>query len=338
MSSLFEPITLGPVSIKNRFVRSATGESMANKDGMVRDSIFGMYEELSAGGVGLIISGHMYVHKDGKCSPAQTGIFDDMHLPGLRKLAEAARGNNTRAIAQLNYAGRKPHDLICSQIEDIRNAFASAAKRAVEAGFDGVQIHAAHGYLLSCFLTPSENERTDSYGGNPAGRRRFLLEVVGAVKEAIGPDKLLCCKLGGIDGWDNSLALEETVESAKALEAAGLHALEISTTLPGEYKHPITKDIDSEEKEGYLLRETEAVKRAVRIPVIQVGGLRTLSVMERMVGQGKCDMISLCRPFIREPGLINAFKNGKSTRAACISCNQCFSVRGTRCVFNKQGE
>ena len=335
MSCLFEPITIGPTTVKNRFVRSATGEWMANADGTIQDRLIPMYEGLSAGGVGLIITGHMAVQKDWRCHPCQTGIWSDDHLDGLRQMA-AARQNDARAVVQINSVGRKPHEMTLAEIAEAADAFVAAAQRAVDAGFDGVQVHASHGFLISCFLTPSENEREDTYGDGPDGRRRLLLEVAERVKDEIGHDKVVCCKLGAVDGRDNSLPLDETVETAKKLEALGVHALELSTTLQGDHMDPITQGIDAVEKEAYLLRETVAVKEAVGIPVMQVGGLRTLSLMEQMVAEGKCDMISMCRPFIREPDIVNKFRDGTSTRAACISCNKCCNPAGTKCVFDRE--
>jgi 2,4-dienoyl-CoA reductase-like NADH-dependent reductase (Old Yellow Enzyme family) len=333
MSCLFQPIDIGPVTVKNRFVRSATGEWMADKEGIIQDRIIPMYERISAGGVGLIITGHMYIHKDWPCHPRQTGIWSDKHLEGLRRMAEASRRNNTRAVVQINYVGRKPHEMTLDDIDKARDCFVAAAQRAIDAGFDGVQIHASHGYLLSCFLTPSENQRTDRYGDGPDGRRRLLLEVAELIVSRFASDNIVCCKLGCVDGRDNSLPLEETVETAKALEKLGLHALELSTTIGGEHAEPIKRGIDTVEKEAYLLRETTAVKEAVDIPVMQVGGLRTLSLMEQLVREHKCDMISLCRPFLREPGIVNAFRDGTSKRCACISCNKCLSRHGSICVF-----
>ena len=333
MSCLFDSVRLGPVTVKNRFVRSATGEWMAEEDGTIQERLIPMYEGLAAGGVGLIITGHMYVLKDWPCHPCQTGIWGDHHLEGLRRMAQVSQRNDTRAVVQINYVGRKPHEMTLAEIKEARDAFVTAAQRAIAAGFDGVQIHASHGYLISCFLTPSENRRTDTYGDGAASRRRLLLEIAELVKENIGPTKMLCCKLGAVDGRDDSLSIEETVETAKQLEDLGLHALELSTTFSGAKIKPIKKEIDSIEKEAYLLSQTVAVKKAVSIPVMQVGGLRTLSLMEDMVSQRKCDMISMCRPFLREPGLVNRFQDGTATRSACISCNKCLRPQGSKCIF-----
>jgi 2,4-dienoyl-CoA reductase-like NADH-dependent reductase (Old Yellow Enzyme family) len=203
----------------------------------------------------------------------------------------------------------------------------------VDAGFDGVQIHAAHGYLLSAFLTPSANARTDAYGGDAAGRRRLLLEVAARVREAVGPDRALLCKFGAVDGRDNSLPIEETVETAQALARAGVDALEVSCTFGGPHAQPSAEGIDAPGKEAYFARHARAIRAAVRIPVILVGGLRSLDVMEQAVAGGVCDFVALSRPFIREPDLVNAFREGRARRAACVSCNRCYDPRGFRCVF-----
>jgi 2,4-dienoyl-CoA reductase-like NADH-dependent reductase (Old Yellow Enzyme family) len=321
------------MAVRNRFVRSATGESRADKRGFIGEDVHAIYAELARGGVGLIITGHMYVHQAHKCSPRQTGIWCDEQVTGLRGLARASQTNGARVVAQINYATRKPEDLTADDIRETADAFVAAAGRAREAGYDGVQIHAAHGYLLSCFLTPSENTRTDRHGGDASGRRRLLVEITERVRDVIGPDLALLCKLGAVDGRDDSLPLAESVATAAALEAAGVDAVEVSSTLSGPRAQPAAEGIDSVAKEAYFRSQARAIRDAVSIPVILVGGLRSLVVMEEAVHGGSCDMVSMSRPFIREPGLVNAFSGGAADRAACISCNKCYDPHGFHCVF-----
>ncbi len=321
------------MSLKNRFVRSATGEARADSKGLLRDTVYPIYERLAEGGVGLIVTGHTYCHENWKCSPNQTGIWSDEHIPGLARLASASHRNDVKALVQINYAGRKPAEMSLGEINEAVECFTKAANRAMQAGFDGVQIHAAHGYLLSCFLTPSENRRTDEYGGSAEGRRRLLIEVARAIRRELGSGVPILCKLGVMDGRDNSLPIEEAVGTAVALEGAGIDAIEVSCTLPGTYMHPAAEGIDSPAKEAYFAGQAKAIKGAVKIPVILVGGLRSLDVMERIVHEGICDLVSLCRPLIREPELVNEFASGKKRCSACISCNKCFNPRGFRCVL-----
>jgi 2,4-dienoyl-CoA reductase-like NADH-dependent reductase (Old Yellow Enzyme family) len=333
MSRLFERCHVGPLPLKNRFVRSATGEARADRNGLCREEIFPIYEALARGGVGLIVTGHMYVLEDQKCSPRQTGIWSDRHMPGLERLARACRGNGTRAVAQLNAAARRPGTLSAADLGEVVDGFVAAALRAERAGFDGVQLHAAHGYLLSAFLTPAENDRADAYGGDAVRRRNLLLEVVEQARGALAPQTALLCKLGVVDGRDDSLPLEEAVETARALEEAGVDAIEVSCTFGGPRAMPSAEGIDAPEKEAYFAPEARAVRAAVGVPVILVGGLRSLDVMERLVEEGACDMVSLCRPLIRRPDLVNAFGEGRTRRADCVSCNKCYDRRGFRCVF-----
>ncbi len=334
MSLLLNSFSSGPIRLKNRFVRSATGESRANEEGCLKDTVFPIYKKLADGGVGLIITGHMYVHPLWKCSPRQTGIWDDRHLPGLMRLAEASKINGAHAVAQINYPARPPADLTVEEIVEAANCFVEAGKRAVHAGFDGVQIHAAHGFLLSGFITPSVNIRDDAYGCDAAGRRRLLIEIAGRLRETIGPGKMLLCKLGALDGRDNSLPLDETVATAIALRDAGVDAIEVSCTFAGSYAKPAAENIDNESAEGYFAMAAAEIRRKANITVILVGGLRSLNVMERFVSDGTCDLVSLCRPFIREPDLVNRFAAGTQVRAACISCNKCYNPHGFQCVYN----
>lgn len=338
MSRLFEPCAIGSMSLKNRFVRSATGESMADRDGVLKEGVFGMYEALSAGGAGLIISGHMYVHERWKCSPRQTGAWDDRHIEGLARMALAAQANGAKSAAQVNYAARPPAEMTPDEIEEALGCFVDAARRAVTAGFDAVQIHAAHGYLVSGFLTPSENTRDDEYGGDAAGRRRLLMEIVAGVRETVGAGCPMLCKLGVVDGRDDSLPLEESVQTAAALAETGIDAIEVSSTFGGDYANPAAPGIDGPEKEAYFADAARAVKQAVDVPVILVGGLRSRAVMDRVLDDGTCDLVSLCRPFIYEPDLVNRLAEGKTDVAACISCNKCFNPRGTRCAVREARE
>ena len=334
MHTIFEPHTVGALELKNRFVRSATGENRAELDGVLKEEIFPIYDELAKGGVGLIISGHMYVDKNWKCGEKQTGISGDHQLAGLKRLALACQGNGTKVIAQINHAARPPHEMTTADIAHAADCFVAAGERAKQAGFDGIQIHTAHGYLLSGFLTPSENSRTDEYGGSPEDRRRLAVEIATRCRQTLGPDYPIHCKLGAVDGRDNSIPIEESIQTAVALQEAGVEALEISATFSGDHTKAAAEDIETAEQEAYFSAQAKAIRNAVDIPVILVGGMRSRTVMERVVDDGTCDMVSLCRPLICEPDLVNKLASGEVDRADCISCNECYHPDGFRCARN----
>ena len=323
--------------MKNRFVRSATGESRARGDGVLEDEIFPVYESLARGGVGLIITGHMYVHEDWKCSPKQTGAARPDHLPGLQRLAQAARGYGTKVVAQINYVGRRPEEMSVAELREAVECFVAAGHRVQDAGFDGVQIHGAHGFLISGFLTPSENGRTDAYGGDAEGRRRLLVEIASGLRAALGPEYPVLCKLGAVDGRDDSLTLDESTATARALQKAGIDAIEVSATFSGDYAQAVAEGIDTPEKEAHFGPQAGAIKQCVDIPIILVGGLRSRDTMQRQVDEGICDMVSMCRPLIREPDLVNRMAAGHVERSSCISCNKCFNPSGFRCVHVTDG-
>jgi 2,4-dienoyl-CoA reductase-like NADH-dependent reductase (Old Yellow Enzyme family) len=240
-------------------------------------------------------------------------------------------------VAQINFAARLPHEMSKADIVDAADRFVAAGGRVQEAGFDGVQIHAAHGFLLSGFLTPSANRRTDSYGGDAQGRRRLLVEIVSRLRQSLGRQYPILCKLGTIDGRDNSLQLEESVATAQSLVEAGIDAIEVSCARSGEHAEPAAQGIDRPEKEAYFAVQAAAIKQAVDVPIILVGGLRSRSVMQDVVDRGICDLVSACRPFIREPDLVHRMATAELNRSSCISCNQCYCRNCLRCVHVSVG-
>jgi len=336
-TDIFGPYHIGRLSLKNRFVRSATAESAATQEGVLTEAVFPIYEALARGGVGLIITGHMYVDERWKCSSLQTGLARKDHLAGLQRLARVCRSNGAKAVAQINHAARAPEEMSPAEIKTAAACFVAAAGRAQEAGFDGVQIHAAHGFLLSGFLTPAVNRRTDAYGGDAAGRRRLLVEITAEMRRSLGPQYPILCKLGVVDGCDDCLALEESVATAQALEEAGVDAIEVSCTRSGDRAQAVAMGIDAPGKEAYFAPQAKVIKRSAGIPVLLVGGLRSRMVMQNVIDEGACDMISMSRPFLREPDLINRMMAGQVDRSACVSCGECFRKPGLRCAHVPAG-
>jgi len=344
MSILFTPTKIGNLSLRNRLVRSATAERLADANGYPLPALQQLYSNLARGGVGLIITGHMYIHPSGKAHPEMTGIYSDDLIPSLSELAQAAHQDGCKIIAQINHGGLQcdaatvPDPIAPSAQEDpifersaramtdkeiftTINAYAQAAARVQKAGFDGVQIHAAHGYLISEFLSPFINRRHDQWGGNHENRLHFLREVCYAVREQVGADFPMMTKLGMEDGVEGGLTPHEGAQVVSEMEGMSLDAIEIS----GGFKSPSTKkDIRNEQDEAYFLSNVKLARESTELPIMAVGGYRSKSVMERVLESGEADFISVCRPLISEPHLPNLFKEGTKEKSRCISSNNCW--------------
>lgn len=333
--------------LPNRVVRSATAEYMADAEGRPREQLKALYRELVRGGVGLIITGHMYVHPSGKANPEMTGVYTDELVPALSELAHAVHNERGRIVAQINHGGmqcsrqtvqgtmapsaiqadflKQPaREMTPADIEFLVDAYAHAARRVKEAGFDGVQIHAAHGYLVSQFLSPFVNRRTDAWGGDLGGRMRFLGEVCRAVRAKVGPHYPVLIKLGLADLTDDGLTLSEGLQVAAALESMGLDALEISAGIGGRKSSSVRSGICTEADEAYFRPWAKEARQVTRLPIILVGGFRSRRVMEDVLACGDADFISLCRPLICEPDFPNRMHLGLQERSQCISGNRCW--------------
>lgn len=365
MRSLFEPATIGGISLRNRIVRSATWEGMCDGRGAPTERLLSLYETLAEEGVGLILTGYAFVLPEGKQTPGKMAMDDDALVPSLREMTRRVHAKGGKIAAQLVHAGgqasrgvsghppvgpsavflphyeEEPRPLSVEGIGRIVGAFARAAARAKEAGFDGVQLHGAHGYLLGQFLSSRTNRREDGYGGSLANRARFPLEVVEAVKGAVGAEYPVWIKLNGEDFLDGGISLRESSETARILERAGIDAIEVSGGTPGSGDRSAARTrIDSLEKEAYHRNLARVVKEGVRVPVGVVGGLRSPLLLEEILSSGDADFVSMSRPFIREPGLIRRWMAGDTARASCISCNGCFlpglKEGGIYCVVEKK--
>lgn len=360
---LFETTQINGMTLANRFVRSATWEGMASEEGAVTPALKDLNADLARGGVGLIISSHAYVSREGQAGPWQLGIYDDTLLPGLVEMTTAVHDHGGRIVAQLAHAGFHAAGKLTGQtplapsaveglakaprqaleegeIIDIVEAFATAAGRARKAGFDGVQIHGAHGYLLSQFLSPIYNQRTDAFGGDIENRAKVPLMVLEATREQVGGDYPVLVKLNCGDFVDNGLVTQDAVRVAELLVQGGIDAIEVSGGLFINPKmSPSRMGIHTEEKEAYFQAEASKFKEKIDVPLILVGGNRSLPVATRIVSEGTADYISMSRPFIREPDLINRWKSGDHAKAACLSDNQCFGPamagKGIYCVTER---
>jgi len=347
MPQLFETTEINHMSIENRFVRSATYEGLAEKDGAVTPALTNMMRDLALGGVGLIISSHAYVSEAGKAGPGQLGAYKDELVPGLAEMTGAVHEAGGKILLQLAHAGYHAftqetgqpavapsdpglantprHVLSSDEIAQIKDDFVRAAQRAKTAGLDGVQIHAAHGYLLSQFLSPHYNRRSDAYGGPIENRTRPAVEILKAIRQAVGPAYPVFVKINCRDFHDNGLELEDSLQAAQMLVENGIDAIELSGgLLINEKLTPSRKGVHSEDQEAYFETEARTFKEKINVPLILVGGNRSYSVAERLVSEGTADYISMARPLIREPGLIKRWKAGDTEKSGCVSDNQCF--------------
>ncbi len=354
-SLLFSPIQIGPLTIANRFVRSATHAFMADADGYVTKRQIQLLADLARGEVGLIVSGHAFIHQRGKASLSQTAIYDNRFVLGLRRMTEAVHHFSSRIFLQLSHAGRQTKDKLAGGIplapsavyepvfkitpqilteEDIQGiiqGFGESGQRAKEAGFDGVQLHLAHGYLLSSFLSPHTNRRSDRWGGSLDNRMRIILQIIQGIQSGCGRDFPVMVKMNSTDLLPQGLNIEDAIAAAVILESAGIHAIEVSGGMSEAGQASIWKGPFTEEEEGYFLENAAQIKSAVTLPTFGLGGLRTFAKMEKAIREGRVDMISMSRPFIRTPDLIHRFKMGEINKSECISCNKCLNPRGIEC-------
>ena len=360
MSILFEPISIGNLTVKNRFVRSATQDYLGNDDGSITQAEIDLYGHLARHDVALIISGHSYVqHPLGKASIRQNGIFADRFIPGYRQIAATVHEYGAKFILQVSHAGRQttpeltngltavapsavtdgstgltPREISEDEIWQLVADFATAMGRAYQAGCDGVQLHIAHGYCLSQFLSPYTNRRTDQWGGSIDNRTRILREVIAAGRRETGNQFPILVKLNSTDGYSGPeyLSLEDVLYTAKMLERSGIAAIEISGGIR-EAKGAMSRPgINCPEKEAYFAEAARSVKQLVSIPVILVGGLRSSAVMENLIKNGTADLVALSRPLIKEPDLVTRLAAG-AEKATCVSCNACFNPAGLKCYY-----
>jgi 2,4-dienoyl-CoA reductase-like NADH-dependent reductase (Old Yellow Enzyme family) len=362
MAELFERTSINGMDLADRFVRSATWEGLAEKDGAATARLAKMMAELARGEVGLIITSYAFVSPEGRSNAGQLGAYDDRLLPGLRAMAEAVHAERGKIALQLVHGGCASNSgltgleavgpsegdsegrLKCraanrEDIEGIISDFAKAAKRAKQAGFDAVQLHAAHGFLLSQFLSPAFNRRTDEYGGPLENRARLLLDVVGAVREAVGPKYPVLVKINSEDFLDGGMTREEAVGVSVMLGKASVDAIEFSggTVITPEKLSPVRPGrLRTPEEEVYYREAAVLYKKRVSVPLILVGGIRSFGVAEGLVRAGTCDYVSMSRPLICEPGLVKRWREGDRRPSECVSDNACFAPasdgRGVYCV------
>jgi 2,4-dienoyl-CoA reductase-like NADH-dependent reductase (Old Yellow Enzyme family) len=389
---VFSPIRIGSLELPARLFKTATAETRASADGHVTDEVVDFYRLLARGQTPLIITGNIYVSRQGKSAPRQLGAEDDDKLAGLARIPEVVHAHGGRIFAQLNHCGRQvlpdfvgatevvsasaTKDLLTGtraraldseEIASAVQAFAEAARRCREAGFDGVQLHSANGYLMSQFLTPYTNRRDDDYGRTLEGRTRFARETIAAIRARVGPQFPLIVKMNGDDALPlrAGLGTEDLVASALLLEAAGADAIEISVghyesgfpMVRGSFEHGMRAMVSGSMahlplvrrnlmrlfrplvavacnllwpgREGFNLEYASQFKARLGIPVICLGGFRTRAAMEEALALGLCDAVSAGRPFLADPFFFTHVRDG-TPGPRCVDCNACVGHLGVR--------
>ena len=399
MDGLFSPGRIGTLELKNRMIRSASHEGLADRRGAPTEEQFGFYNRFVEGGIGLVITGYAGILQSGKSALYNMTMIDsDDLIPAHKAMVEKLHRLGGKIVLQIAHCGPQtlssatgeplllapspvpngfykemPREVTEPEIFQIVEGFARAADRAKRAGYDGVQVHAAHGYLLCTFLSRHSNKRKDKWGGSAENRFRIVGETLRAVREAVGKEYPVLVKLNAYEKARNGIRRPDCIQSAKMVEDTGCcDAVEISAgstedsfhmargQLPMEgslrYLRPYCK-MNSLSKffmrniaapvlslfqpafvEGYNLDTAALVKKAISLPVITVGGMRSKSFMDSAVKAGKTDFISMARPLLLEPDLANKFMSGESEIARCDNCNVCVVASDTVPIRCHKGE
>lgn len=365
MKSLFEKTTLKNIDMKNRFIRAAFWENLADDKGHMTPELFKVYEELAEGGVSTIITSYAFVTKDEQPNPGMMGIYDDSFIAEYKELTDMVHKNNANIIMQLAYGGSQtgltppskvilgpsaienevskvtPKEATKEDLKFLVKSYVDAAIRVKKAGFDGVQLHVAHGYLLNQFLCPHYNQRTDEYGGSIENRARVIFEIYEEMRKAVGNDYPILLKINSEDCMEDGLTCEDSLYVSKKLAELGIDAIEVSggtasdiNVLNNNLSFARAKIATGKDKESYFKEYATKLAEEVDVPVILVGGNRHLDVMEDLLNNTKIEYFSLGRPLTCEPDLINRWVSGDTSKPKCASCNKCFSTPGNRCIFN----
>lgn len=318
MAYLNKPLEQGKLTLKNRLIMPPMATGKSTLDGKVTKDILEYYDEKTKGGyISLVIIEHSFITKQGKASANQLSVADDSVIENLRVLANTIHANGCKAVMQINHAGSAaskkvtgcdtvgpsavanyrmgdiPKELTHKEIKNIIEEFKSAALRTKDAGFDAVEIHSAHGYLLNQFYSPLTNKRTDEYGGDVLGRIKIHIEVIKAIRDAVGADFPIFLRLGASDYMEGGSTIEDSKIAAQEFEKAGVDILDISGGFCGYV-------IPGVNEQGYFSGATKAIKEVVSIPVILTGGITEVDAAEKLLAEGKADLIGVGRAILKD--------------------------------------
>ena len=379
MNNIFQANSIAGIELRNRIIRSATHEGMGDVEGFPSKELTDLYVRLAKGGIGAIITGYAGVQQNGKPLGNMSMINDDRHIEAFSNITREVQKYNVPIIMQIAHGGGKSdpsvtgedivapssmryplspviaRELRSDEIREIIECFINSIERAKKAGFNGVELHAAHGYLLSQFLSPLMNKRKDMWGGNSENRFRIILEIMTGARKKVGSYPILM-KYSAYDGDKNGVRIEEGIRIAQMFESAGGDAVEISCGGMKDGSYPMRynkvpseaivglmqsfKDMSPLKKRiirmmanvtmkapapvhNYNVEAAKAIKKHVNIPVIVAGGIRKMDDIERIISDGMADYVSLSRPLIIEPNLVKKFQEGKQRESHCIDCGYC---------------
>jgi 2,4-dienoyl-CoA reductase-like NADH-dependent reductase (Old Yellow Enzyme family) len=355
----FKPGAIGNIEVKNRFVMAPVWMAMADDKGFVTEKLIDHYGKIASSGIGLIISEYAFILPGHQMLPKMIGIGSDKHISGLKKITNAVHTSESKIFIQIADCGLNSDpkynsdgliygpsvielegfteaesmgalnndnknvmkELTKEQIKEKIEGFGKAAKRAVESKFDGIELHGAHSYLISQFLSPLYNRRNDNYGGSLENRMRFLIEVFKEVKKN-SKNLPISVRLNGEDGIKGGINIDETIFVAKKLEEMGVNLISISGGSPEK------TGILKQEQEAYFADYSKKLKKNVKLPILLTGGIRSPEIIENLLKNRICDFIGLARPLIAEENLISRWASGDLNKAECISCNKCFVEEG----------
>ncbi|WP_372640349.1 NADH:flavin oxidoreductase [Ancylomarina sp.] len=363
---IFDVTSIGNLELKNRLWRSATWLNLADEKGHLSPELIYRYEELAKGGVGTIITGYAHILENEQPNAGMLGIYSDDFIEEYRLFVKRIHELGSKLIMQVCYGGSStkyqtegrliwgpsavknpssgvtPNEMTSEDIRTVIEAYVQSARRVKESGFDGVQLHAAHSYLYSQFLSPYFNRRKDAYGGSIENRARIIFETLEAVRKEVGPDYPVLIKMHCTDDWaEHGLTPDESLWVAKELEKRGITAIEFSGGNPDPsypLKRPIRTKILKREKQAYFFNATKQIAAELDIPVISVGGHRNMELMEHILNDSAISYVALSRALFSEPDLPNKWKQDPTYNPRCTSCAKCWSPGGNICILDRKNK
>ncbi|MGL4450578.1 MAG: NADH:flavin oxidoreductase [Sarcina sp.] len=365
IKELFNKSNIGNIETKNKFIRGALWTELADEKGHLTDELVNVYEELAKGGVGTMITGYAFVSEEEQPNARMLGIYNDDFIEEYKTFTDKIHSYDAKILMQIVYGGFMTNfnvgertifgpsdatnevtgtvakEMSKDDINWLIKKYADAALRVKKSGFDGVEIHCGHGYLLSQFISPYYNKRTDEYGGNIENRGRIVFEVYEAMRKAVGEDYPIWIKLNSADYVDGGLTTEESMYIARRLSDLGINAIEVTggnESIEFVAKNNLgaarNKVILSKDRESYFKDYAMKLSKEITADVILIGGNRHLDIMSEIYENSKIKAFTLSRPLTCEPDLINKWNGGDYKKPKCVSCNKCYTTLGKRCIFN----